>query len=93
MSLNSTHSPSTRAVIQSDTTVFDPPLSGVYILAPGDLSYKNDQDTTLTITFADPDPAGATPGIGSYPFRFDAEIRQILDTNTTIADGDMIAFL
>lgn len=73
--------------MQSDTTVFDPPLSGVLIFTTGDLSFKNDQDTTLTFTF----PAAANGG--SYPYFFEAQITQILNTNTTIANGAMLAVL
>lgn len=81
-------SPCPIAIVQSDTTVFNPPLLGLDIFAPGDVSIKNERDTTITKTF----PAIASEGVG-YPFRWWVRVRQVLDTNTTVADASLVGLV
>ena len=76
--------PTPVAITQSDTTVYDPPLYGVVVLATGNLSIVNEQGETITRTF----PTAANGG--GYPFTFVARIRQVLASTTTLTDAEMI---
>lgn len=87
MNISSLISFTPRAIVQSNTTVIDPPLLGIIVSAPGDLVVKNEKDETVTINC--PEHAGGTDEGGRYPFTIWGRIRQVL-ASTTIADADMI---
>lgn len=73
-------------ITQSDTTVYNPPLHGLYIFATGDVSIVSYEGDTITRTF----PTQSNGG--SYPFKFEGKIRQVLDTNTTANDADLLGY-
>lgn len=77
-------SPTSFEVVQSDSTIYEPPLYGLIVWAPGDLSYKNERGSTITRTF----PAVAAGGY--YPVAFITKIRQVLDTSTTLTDAQIL---
>jgi hypothetical protein len=78
-------SPIPFAVVQSDTTIFDPPLYGIDVFAPGVVAIHSPIGTVITKTF----PAAADGGW--YPCRWVVQIRRILDTGTTVADANLVA--
>lgn len=73
-----------KPIVQSDTTVYNPPLKAIDILAAGDLAVIDSEGTAATITF----PAVAAGG--SYPHRWVCRVRQVLDTGTTLTDAQMV---
>ena len=78
-------SPHIFPVVQSDSAVFDPPLAGIDVFTAGTVTVKNAQGTSCVLVF----PA-AEDG-GRYPARYWAQIRQIMDTGTDIADASLFA--
>lgn len=72
------------AIVQSDTTVYDPPLLALEIFTTGDVSIVQPDGTTVTKTF----PAAADGG--AYPYRWWIRIRQVKDTGTTVADAALL---
>jgi len=75
----------TVPVVQSDETVLDPPLKGIYVFAEGDLKYRNGIGDEITLTL----PASADAG-GSYPFFLFGRIDKVFDTGTTLTDAQML---
>jgi len=71
------------ALTQSDSTVYEPPLRGIDVFAPGDVSIVAPQGDTITLPF----PSVANGG--SYPYRYWCPIRQVRDTGTAVADADL----
>lgn len=71
-------------IVQSDTTVYDPPLLALDIFTAGDVAIVTPDGTAITKTF----PAAADGG--GYPYRWWIRIRQVLDTGTTVADDDLL---
>jgi hypothetical protein len=84
MTIEQLYSLTVHPIVQSDSTVIDPPLKAIVILAAGDLSFVDSEDSTVTKTF--PDAASG----GAYPFVLPCRIRQVKDTGTTLTDAQMI---
>lgn len=70
-------------ITQSDSAVINPPLKFLVISGVGTVVYKNEKDETITFVV----PAVADGG--RYPFILPGRIRQIMDTNTTIANAQL----
>lgn len=68
-------------ITQSDTTVIDPPYFLLVISEVGTVEYKNAKDETITLVV----PTGA-----SLPFTMYGRVRQVMNTNTTVADANLI---
>jgi len=77
-------SPMPFPAVQSDSTVYDPPLYGVDIFTTGAVSIVTPQGDTITKTF----PTAANGG--HYPYRWIIEIRSLLDTGTTVTDANLV---
>lgn len=77
-------SPIPVAIVQSDTTTFNPPLAGIDVFTTGDVSILTELGVTITKTF----PAVAAGG--SYPYRWLVRIVKVFDTNTTVADAALV---
>jgi len=75
------------AVVQSDSTIHNPPLLGLTILTEGTLKYINELGVTVTAIF----PAAAAGGC--YPHDFWGNIRKVFATDTTLDDIDMLAIV
>lgn len=74
-------------IVQSDTTVYDPPLLALEIYTAGDVSVvEAHTGTTITKTF----PTAANGG--SYPYKWEINIRSVLDTNTTVVDAALLGY-
>ena len=73
-------------IVQSDTTIINPPLKAIVLSAPGSLVFKNEHDVTCTFVV----PAAVTDEtVTALPFLLPGRIRQVLAA-TTIADADML---
>lgn len=70
-------------IVQSDSTVIDPPLKFIVISEVGTLSFKNEKD--VTIDFVVPAVAAG----GALPFILPGRIRKVLAA-TTIADANLL---
>lgn len=76
----------TKPIVQSDTTVIDPPLKGIVLLEGGALKYRDTEGNEVTKTF---------PAIGAggfYPFDFAMRIDMVFDTGTALTDAQMIGY-
>lgn len=76
-----------EAIVQSDTTVFKPPLMFLAVFAVnGTIKIQNElgQDVTFTI------PSVANGG--GAPFVLPGRIRKVYNTDTTIADAALIGY-
>lgn len=71
-------------IVQSDTTVYDPPLLALDVFTTGDVAIVTPDGTAITKTF----PTAANGG--RYPHRWWIRIRQVLDTGTTVADAALL---
>lgn len=65
----------TVAITKSDSTVFDPPLSWIYVGGSGDLALELANDIGVARTYK------SIP-IGLWPFK----IRKVMSTNTAATD-------
>ena len=78
-------------ITQSDTTVFDPPLKLLQVFpdaSGGVIEIRTFQGNTVTYTIPD-----ASKDNGIYtPFIIPGLIRQIRETNTTVANAAMIGY-
>jgi len=72
-------------IAQSDTVIYDPPLEGIVICAPGNLVYEDDKGTHTLVMHAVADG-------GSFAFIFPVRIRRVLAA-TTIADADLMGLI
>lgn len=72
------HSP----IVQSDTTIFNPPLKAIVVTAPGDLVIEGPDGVTVTVVC----PAVASGG--RYPTYVIGKVRRVLAA-TTIADANL----
>jgi hypothetical protein len=79
-------SPCAVPIVQTDvfTEVYDPPLYGIDVFAPGNLRVVLSDGSNFTKTF----PTAANGGF--YPYRWVAQIRRVVDTNTTISNANLI---
>lgn len=76
-----------HAIVQSDTTVINPPLRAIEIFTTGDLSVREaGSGTIFTFTF----PTVANGGL--YPYVFEGNFDKVLDTGTTLADAALLGF-
>lgn len=74
-----------HAIVQSDTTVIRPPLRALEIYAAGTLVVREaGSGTQFTLVY----PTAANGGF--YPCILEMNIDQVQDTNTTIADSNML---
>lgn len=74
-------------ITQSDTTVYDPPLKFLAVFAVnGVIEVKNSHGDTVTFTIPD------TASGGAAPFILPGRIRQVMSTNTTIANAALIGY-
>lgn len=71
-------------IVQSDTTIYSPPLLGLEIFTPGDVAIVTPDGTAITKTF----PAVADGG--EYPVRWWLRIRQVMNTGTSVADAALL---
>jgi len=72
-----------HAVVQSDTTILNPPVREIIISAEGSLAVESEKGDSVTLVV----PAGA-----SLPFVFRCgRVRRILDTGTDIANANLVA--
>lgn len=78
------HAPRFVVIAADDDVDIEPSLRGIDIFTEGDLSILTIEDETITRTF----PAAADGG--SYPFRWWAQIKRVLVTDTTILDAALI---
>lgn len=81
-----TEVPELVAIVQSDTTVLDPPLAGLLVFTAGAVKILTEAGATLTLTF----PTAANGG--SYPTRLDAAITKVFDTDTAVTDANLFGF-
>jgi len=70
-------------IVQSNSTIINPPLKAIVLSEVGSLVYKNEHDVTCTFVV----PAVAAGG--SLPYILPGRIRQVL-TDTTLADANML---
>lgn len=76
-----------HAIVQSDTTVINPPLRAIEIFAAGALKVREaGSGTDFTKTF----PVVASGGF--YPYVFEGNFDKVYDTGTAIADADLLGF-
>lgn len=72
------------AIVQSDTTVYDPPLRAITVSADGNLVVENATGNEVTLVV--PDAASG----GMFPFTWwCGEVRKVKES-TTIADANLI---
>lgn len=82
-------SPTLVPIVQHDTNPQSFKLQGIIVNAEGTLKVRDAQGNEFTFTFTEFDATG--PGAYSiFPSRLDIEVTHVLNTGTTIADGDMI---
>lgn len=74
-------------ITQSDDTVYNPPLKYLAVFAvDGVIEVKNDKGDTVTFTI----PSVANGG--AAPFILPGRIRQVMNTNTTIANSALVGY-
>lgn len=71
------------AIVQSDSTVYDPPLKFLVISGVGTVTFKNEKNVSIAFV------APAVADGGSYPFILPGRIRQVMDTGTSVTDANL----
>lgn len=80
----SVHAPSLVAVTQSNTVNEPFSLRGLDIFVAGTVKVTTIDDVDIAVTF----PAAAAGG--SYPYRWEGQIKRVWDTGTSLTDAQMV---